>query len=101
MSKLIYVEEKLFYDSYKWEKASYIAYISRVKKNIPFEEAILQWKLERNLKRLKEKWDKYRNDDYSSRHRSRKTGPKESDVCFNCGKLGHWANECHLPKSTK
>ena len=45
--------------------------------------------------------DKYRNDDYSSRHRSRKTGPKESDVCFNCGKLGHWANECHLPKSTK
>ena len=63
MSKLIYVEEKLFYDSYKWEKASYIAYISRVKKNIPFEEAILPWKLERNLKKLKEKWSKYRNDD--------------------------------------
>ena len=45
--------------------------------------------------------DKYRNDDYSSRHRSRKTGPKESDVCFNCGKLGHWANECHVPKKNK
>ena len=45
--------------------------------------------------------EKYRNDDYSSRHKSRKTGPKESDVCFNCGKLGHWANECHLPKSNK
>ncbi len=46
--------------------------------------------------------DKYRNEDnYSSRHRSRKTGPKESDICFNCGKCGHWANECHMPKKDK
>ena len=46
--------------------------------------------------------DKYRNDDnYSSRHRPRKTGPKESDVCYNFGKLGHWANECHMPKKDK
>lgn len=44
--------------------------------------------------------DKYRSDDYS-RHRSRKTGPKETDICFNCGKPGHWANECHLPKKNR
>ena len=24
----------------------------------------------------------------------RKTGPKKTDICFSCGKEGHWANEC-------
>ena len=34
--------------------------------------------------------DKYKNDDnYLSRHRPRKSGPKETDKCYNCGKLGH------------
>lgn len=32
MSKLIYVEEKLFYDLYKWEKASYTAYVIGLRK---------------------------------------------------------------------
>ena len=46
--------------------------------------------------------DRYKNDDnYSSRHRPRKIGPKDTDVCYNCFKLGHWANECHMPKKEK
>jgi RNA recognition motif-containing protein len=25
---------------------------------------------------------------------NKRTGPKKSDICFNCGNRGHWANEC-------
>lgn len=28
-------------------------------------------------------------------------GPQPGDKCFNCGKTGHWANECRESKSRR
>ena len=39
-----------------------------------------------------------RDRDYYYRRRS---GPKKTDICFNCGKEGHWANECSLPRKER
>ena len=72
-------------------------------------------KREREREREKERRrdrDRYRKRDYRSRSRSRdrdrdyyyrrkSNGPKKTDKCFNCGKEGHWANECTLPRKEK
>jgi RNA recognition motif-containing protein len=41
---------------------------------------------------------RYKRSDTYSRRRYRKTGPKSTDECYNCGGMGHWANQCHMPK---
>ena len=37
---------------------------------------------------------RYRRSEEYTRRRYRRTGPKSTDICFNCQGLGHWANEC-------
>ena len=41
---------------------------------------------------------RYKRSDTYSRRRYRKTGPKSTDECYNCGEMGHWANQCHSSK---
>lgn len=42
----------------------------------------------------------FRGDRDSSRgDYFRKRGPNPDDKCFNCGKRGHWSNECKEKKS--
>ena len=63
-NKIIYIKEKEFYDSYTWEKASYVTYIGRIKRsNLPVEEAILPWRLPITWEKNKEKWRKIREKD--------------------------------------
>ena len=39
-----------------------------------------------------DKKEKDRDKDYYYKRRKEK---KKTDICYNCGKEGHWANECH------
>lgn len=63
MPKLIYKEQKEFYDNYKWMKVSYYNFIQRTKRKIPFEMAIKPWVLRQSLDNLKRKRKNYRERD--------------------------------------
>jgi len=64
MSRVIHVKEKEYYDSYLWEKTSYSTFIARVLRyKLDFETAILVGKLDDSRSRLRERWEKYRNND--------------------------------------
>ena len=60
----------------------------------------------RREKRSKSR-DKEKRDDFKEREKDkdyyykRRSGPKKTDICFNCGKEGHWANECHEIKKDR
>ena len=68
---------------------------------IVVEEA-KDYKRERERKRKRERRRSRSRSRNHSRSRSReyysKRLPKKSDICFYCGKEGHWAYECELKK---
>ena len=49
----------------------------------------------------RERYNRYKKNDSYPKHRYRKTGPKPTDICFNCHGYGHWANECQMPSKSK
>ena len=57
-----YKAEKEYYDNYKWEKASYVTFISRIKNiKLPFEIAITAWNLKYNKDKIKKRRETYRS----------------------------------------
>ena len=49
----------------------------------------------------RDRYNRYKKNDSYPKHRYRKTGPKPTDICFNCHGYGHWANECQMPSKSK
>ena len=43
----------------------------------------------------------YNQKSYSDNSRTGRVGPQSDDICYNCGKTGHWANQCREPSKPK